>query len=92
MNSSRKLILGTVLCTLFFTLANSLKAGDCEVCIATIEKFVNTLDEAVKKDPKKIEEQFKKFCKGSKNKENRFVSITVNFSLKMLFSDVSFSI
>lgn len=83
--------MGTFLCTLFFTLANSLKEGECEVCIATVNKFVDTLDETVKKDPKKIEEQFRKFCKGSKNKENRFVSITVNlFTYKILImNDVS---
>lgn len=80
MNSSRKIILGTFLCTLFFTLASSLKEGDCEVCIATLNKFVDTLDEDVKKAPKKIEDAFRKYCKGSKNKENRFVSITVTFS------------
>lgn len=75
MNSSRKILLGTILFTLFFTLANSLKEGECEVCINTINKFVETLDEATKKDPKKIETEFRKYCKGSKGKENRFVSI-----------------
>lgn len=45
------------------------------VCIKTIDKFSATLSEAVKKDPKAIEEEFKKFCKGTKNKENRFVSM-----------------
>lgn len=59
---------------LVINLSSALKEGDCEVCIATVDKFVATLDESVKKDPKKIEESFKKFCKGSKNKENRFVS------------------
>lgn len=72
MNSSRKILLGTILFTLFFTLANSLKEGECEVCINTINKFVETLDEATKKDPKKIETEFRKYCKGSKGKENRF--------------------
>lgn len=52
----------------------ALKEGDCEVCIKTIEKFSSALDDAAKKDPKKIEAEFRKYCKTSKNKENRFVS------------------
>nr|QFR37473.1 mesencephalic astrocyte-derived neurotrophic factor [Phigalia pilosaria] len=52
--------------------ALSLKEGECEVCVKTIEKFAATLSNDVNKDPKLIEAEFKKFCKGSKNKENRF--------------------
>ncbi|RZB89886.1 Armet and/or zf-AD domain containing protein [Asbolus verrucosus] len=51
---------------------NSLKQGECEVCIKTLDKFAATLSEDVKKDPKLIEAEFKSFCKGTKNKENRF--------------------
>ncbi|KAK4877996.1 hypothetical protein RN001_010502 [Aquatica leii] len=51
--------------------AHTLKPGDCEVCIKTIDKFSSTLSDATKKDPKKIEDEFKIFCKGTKNKENR---------------------
>jgi mesencephalic astrocyte-derived neurotrophic factor len=51
----------------------ALKEGDCEVCVKTVEKFASTLDDATKKDPKKIETEFRKFCKVSKSKENRFV-------------------
>ncbi|KAG5895343.1 hypothetical protein JTB14_003140 [Gonioctena quinquepunctata] len=51
---------------------NSLKPGECEVCIKTLDKFAALLPEEVKKDPKKIEMEFRKYCKGSKNKENRF--------------------
>lgn len=72
MISSRKLLLGTIVCTFFITIVSSLKEGDCEVCIATINKFVDTLSDDVKKDPKKIEDQFRKYCKNSKGKENRF--------------------
>lgn len=50
----------------------ALKEGECEVCVKTVEKFAATLSDNVKNDPKKIEAEFKKFCKGSKNKENRF--------------------
>ncbi|XP_050345793.1 mesencephalic astrocyte-derived neurotrophic factor homolog [Nymphalis io] len=50
----------------------ALKEGECEVCVKTIDKFAATLSDDVKKEPKRIEVEFKKFCKGSKNKENRF--------------------
>lgn len=49
-----------------------LKEGECEVCVKTVEKFAATLSDDVKKDPKLIETNFKKFCKNSKGKENRF--------------------
>lgn len=52
--------------------ALSLKEGECEVCVKTIEKFAATLADDVKKDPKLIEAEFKKYCKNSKSKENRF--------------------
>ncbi|CAG9815020.1 unnamed protein product [Phaedon cochleariae] len=51
---------------------NSLKPGDCEVCIKTLDKFAATLSDKDRKDPKKIEAEFKVFCKSTKNKENRF--------------------
>lgn len=50
----------------------ALKQGECEVCIKTLDRFRNTLSEDVLKDFKKIEKEFKDFCKGVKNKENRF--------------------
>lgn len=50
----------------------ALKNDECEVCISTVEKFVKTLSDDVKKDTKKIEAAFKEFCKGTKSKENRF--------------------
>ncbi|KAK5638693.1 hypothetical protein RI129_012988 [Pyrocoelia pectoralis] len=55
-----------------FSTVYSLKPGDCEVCIKAIDKFSSKLSDDVKKDPKKIEEEFKIFCKGTKTKENRF--------------------
>ena len=54
------------------------KSDNVLVCINTVEKFVNTLSEDVKKDTKKIETAFKDFCKNTKSKENRFVSIWNN--------------
>lgn len=50
----------------------ALKAGDCEVCIATITKFASNLTEDSRKNPKLIEDEFRKFCKTAKNKEERF--------------------
>lgn len=50
----------------------ALKEGDCEVCVKTVDTFVSSLSEEVKKDTKRIEEEFKTFCKKAKNKEQRF--------------------
>ncbi|XP_063380683.1 mesencephalic astrocyte-derived neurotrophic factor homolog [Cydia fagiglandana] len=52
--------------------AFALREGECEVCVKTVEKFAATLSDNVKKDAKLIEAEFKKFCKNSKSKENRF--------------------
>lgn len=52
--------------------ATALREGECEVCVKTVDKFAATLSDDVKKDPKLIEAEFKKFCKGTRNKENRF--------------------
>lgn len=60
-------ILVGVICTV-----TALKSDECEVCISTVDKFVNTLSDDVKKDTNKIEAAFKTFCKGTKSKENRF--------------------
>lgn len=57
---------------LSFFSVNGLKKGECEVCIKTLDKFRNSLSEDTLKDHKKIEKEFKIFCKGVKNKENRF--------------------
>lgn len=72
-NSLVKLFLGLFVVALA-GISAALKQGDCEVCIKTTEKFASSLDEATKKDPKLIEKELRKFCKTSKNKENRFVS------------------
>lgn len=44
------------------------------VCVKTVRRFGDSLDDATKKDYKLIETAFKKFCKTQKNKEHRFVS------------------
>jgi len=53
------------------SLAEGLKEGECEVCVSVMKKFSEELDDDVRKDFKKIETSFRKFCKGSKGKENR---------------------
>lgn len=60
-------------CTCFFIhfLSNFI------VCVAVVDKFSQTLTEDIKSDPKKIEEKFREFCKGTKSKENRFVSMSL---------------
>lgn len=82
-NSIQLLAIFSIACV---SLTSALKDGDCEVCIKTVEKFASTLDEATKKDPKKIEDEFRKYCKTTKasSKENRFVSS----SEKSRFADV----
>ncbi|EDW15128.1 mesencephalic astrocyte-derived neurotrophic factor homolog [Drosophila mojavensis] len=52
--------------------ALAIKEDDCEVCVKTVKRFADTLDDTTKKDYKLIETAFKKFCKTQKNKEHRF--------------------
>ena len=74
MKYTTNILITTLLFTFLVKISDALKEGDCEVCIATVNKFVDTLDDDTKKDPKKIEISFRQFCKNSKGKENRFVS------------------
>lgn len=61
------------LCLTFLIVAlSALKPEDCEVCFKVVDKFSNSLADNIRKDPKKIEDEFRKFCKGTKSKENRF--------------------
>lgn len=71
---SHKIFLTATIVTFFFTISNALKDGECEVCIKTIDNFVTTISDDVKKDPKQVEAAFKKFCKVSKGKEHRLVT------------------
>lgn len=64
---------------------NNFKNFKFPVCVKTVQRFADTLSDDVKKDPKKIEDEFKVFCKGQKNKEQRFVRI-------LQCTDVVFSI
>uniref|UniRef100_A0A182JC74 Mesencephalic astrocyte-derived neurotrophic factor homolog n=1 Tax=Anopheles atroparvus TaxID=41427 RepID=A0A182JC74_ANOAO len=71
---SGRLVLVAAFGLILFLIPHSiaLKEGDCEVCIKTVETFSDSLSEDVKKDPKRIEDAFRAFCKNSKNKEQRF--------------------
>ncbi|KAJ8892213.1 hypothetical protein PR048_004793 [Dryococelus australis] len=74
MASLQTVMLTAVLSCFIFgiTYVLSAKKEDCEVCVTVVEKFSHTLADDVKSDPKKIEKEFKKFCKATKSKENRF--------------------
>lgn len=88
MKNSLNLCFGLIFLALA-SITSALKEGDCEVCIKTVEKFASTLDDATKSDPKKIEEVFRKFCKTSKNKENRFVSFRKQIDDVLIFASES---
>jgi len=49
--------------------------------MAVVEKFANTLSPDVRSNTKKIEDEFRKFCRTTKGKENRFVSIRYTISI-----------
>lgn len=50
----------------------SVTKENCEVCVTVVEKFADRLTPEAKSDTKQIEKAFKKWCKGTKGKENRF--------------------
>lgn len=45
---------------------------NCEVCVNFLRRFMETLDAETKKEPPKIEDAFRKFCKNTKKDDNRF--------------------
>lgn len=45
---------------------------NCEVCVKFLSKFIDTLDDATKSNPGKIETEFRKMCKSAKKDDNRF--------------------
>ncbi|KAG8177861.1 hypothetical protein JTE90_027831 [Oedothorax gibbosus] len=51
---------------------HGLKEGECEVCVAVINKFLKTLSDAEKSSAPKIEEKFKAFCLTTKKADERF--------------------
>jgi len=76
MQSLSYLVSLVVVLLLVFTLVLSKKPVDeqhCEVCVKTIGAFVETLPEADKTKPEKIEQAFKKYCSKVKvdSKEHR---------------------
>jgi len=52
--------------------SQSLREGQCEVCVGVINKLINRLDSTDKSSFELIEEKFKQFCLESKKAENRF--------------------
>lgn len=73
---SGRLVLVATFGLILFLVPHSiaLKEGDCEVCIKTVDTFSGTLSDEVKKEPKRIEDEFRTFCKNVKkeSKEQRF--------------------
>lgn len=61
-------------------LSVALKEEDCEVCVATIKEFAETLTDDVKADPKKIEDAFKEYCTTAKSKQQRLVCTVTRIS------------
>lgn len=72
----KQYVLGIVLLSLV-CLGVSFKEEDCEVCVATIREFSETLTDDVKADPKKIEDAFKDYCLTAKSKQQRLVRISI---------------
>lgn len=66
----KQYVLGIVLLSLI-CLGVALKEEDCEVCVATIREFAETLTDKEKSDPKKIEEKFREYCVDAKSKQQR---------------------
>ncbi|KAK2724575.1 mesencephalic astrocyte-derived neurotrophic factor homolog [Artemia franciscana] len=56
----------------FLAAVSALKKEDCEVCFNVLDTFRATLTEDQLKTPAKIEDAFRKYCKGTKGKDNRF--------------------
>jgi hypothetical protein len=74
----RPLLLSAILvCLTLSTLSAAKKISEateenCEVCVKFVGKFIESLDEATKSSPAKVEAAFKKMCKSSKKDDNRF--------------------
>merc|ERR1719286_103696 len=67
-----KSLIVVLLITIASELSSALKAGECEVCVKTLERFSATLTKDQLTKPKEIEDGFRTFCKDLKGKENRF--------------------
>ncbi|XP_065912511.1 mesencephalic astrocyte-derived neurotrophic factor homolog [Dysidea avara] len=69
-----KLLAVVMLCLLSSLALAKLENGDCEVCIKFLNKLYQRLDEkgTDMTDVDQVESQLMKFCKGSKDKEERF--------------------
>lgn len=53
------------------------------VCFGVLEKFSSSLSDESKNDHKQIEEEFKRFCRNAKNRENRFVSFLISVKMRI---------
>jgi len=65
------LLAGVVALLYVVSLSEALKEGECEVCVKVMDRFSDSLEDDDRKDHKKIENLFRKWCKGAKGKDNR---------------------
>lgn len=68
-------VLLAFMCLIGMGLAKQLKEANeenCEVCVKFMGKFIDSLSSDISGTPAKIEDAFKKFCKGTKKDDNRF--------------------
>lgn len=75
------------ICAISSTVFAKLKDGECEVCIAVVNKFIGAAKEAKAETPTAINEIIRKTCKSLVQRENRFVSMK-NFSNFIFFLSV----
>uniref|UniRef100_A0A1B6E242 Mesencephalic astrocyte-derived neurotrophic factor homolog n=1 Tax=Clastoptera arizonana TaxID=38151 RepID=A0A1B6E242_9HEMI len=66
------IIFCSIILVCFPVMISSLEREECEVCIAVVEKFAQTLTEEEKSNQRLIEEKFRQFCETAKDKEDRF--------------------
>jgi len=60
------------ICAISSTIFAKLKDGECEVCIAVVNKFISAAQEAKVSDPTAINDVIRKTCKSLVQRENRF--------------------
>jgi len=64
-------LLAVVVPSLFLSV-QSLKEGDCEVCVGVLQKLDNLLQPEEKSNQQAIENKFREFCESAKKQDNRF--------------------
>lgn len=65
-------MLRIVILVLIFRSVSCSETLNCEVCVEVLRKFGEKLSDSTRSHPVLIENEFKKFCSQSRNKEKRF--------------------